>query len=98
MEEVLIKTEGVNVRILGLGAGEEIHWHYHTEVADYIFALDGEIEIQLKEPDENVLLAPGQRYKVATRRIHRVVNVSNRENRYLLIQGIGRYDFNKVDS
>ena len=93
-EEVLLKTENVSVRILELDAGGALPWHHHSEVTDYIFALDGEIEVQLRSPDENVALAPGGRCQVATGRVHRVVNMCNRKTKYLLIQGVGKYDFN----
>ncbi len=98
MEEVLVKTDSVSVRILELEAGEALPWHHHSEVTDYVFALDGDIEVQLRAPDEKVLLAPGNRYTVATGRVHRVVNLCDKKTKYLLVQGIGKYDFNKVGS
>ncbi len=98
MEEVLIKTDSVSVRIVELEAGGALPWHHHSEVADYIFALDGEIEIQLRSPDETVALTPGQRCTVSTGRVHRVVNMCQRKTKYLLIQGIGKYDFNRAES
>ncbi len=98
MEEVLIKTDSVSVRILELEAGEVLSWHHHSEVTDYVFALDGDIEVQLRAPDEKVRLAPGNRCTVATGRVHRVVNLCDKKTKYLLVQGIGKYDFNKVGS
>ena len=98
MEEVLIQTDNVSVRVLELEAGEALPWHHHSEVTDYVFALDGEIEVQLRSPDEKAALAPGERYQVATGRVHRVVNLCNRKTRYLIIQGVGKYDFNTAGS
>ncbi len=98
MEEVLIKTDSVSVRTLELEAGEALPWHHHSEVTDYVFALDGEIEVQLRSPDERVALTPGRRCEVSTGRIHRVVNMCKRKTKYLLIQGVGKYDFNRADS
>jgi quercetin dioxygenase-like cupin family protein len=98
MEEVLIKTDNVSVRILELEAGGALPWHHHSEVTDYVFALDGKIEVQLRSPDEKVALAPGQRCEVPTGRVHRVVNMCQRKTRYLLIQGVGKYDFNRAGS
>ncbi len=98
MEEVLIQTDNVSVRILELEAGEALPWHSHSEVTDYVFALDGEIEVQLRSPDGKVALAPGQRCDVPTGRIHRVVNMCQRKTKYLIIQGVGKYDFNKAGS
>ena len=98
MEEVLIKTDSVSVRIMELEAGEALPWHYHSEVTDQVFALDGEIEIQLRSPDEKVALMPGERCEVSTGRVHRVVNMFQGKTKYLLIQGVGKYDFNRVGS
>ncbi|MEK6600736.1 MAG: cupin domain-containing protein, partial [Candidatus Binatota bacterium] len=81
-----------------LEAGEALPWHYHSEVTDYVFALDGEIEIQLRSPDETVTLTPGKKWEVPTGRIHRVVNMCREKTKYLLIQGIGKYDFNRAGS
>ena len=86
------------MRILELEAGEALPWHHHSEVTDYVFALDGEIEIQLRSPDEKVALTPGERCEVSTGRGHRVVNLCQRKTKYLLIQGVGKYDFNRVGS
>jgi quercetin dioxygenase-like cupin family protein len=98
MEEVLIQTDNVSVRILELEAGGALPWHHHSEVTDYVFALDEEIEVQLRSPDETVRLTPGERCAVPTGRVHRVVNMCQRKTKYLLIQGVGKYDFNKVGS
>ena len=98
MEEVLIKTDNVSVRIMELEEGEALPWHHHSEVTDYVFALDGGIEIQLKSPDEKVALTPGGRCEVSTGRVHRVVNMCQRKTKYLLIQGVGKYDFNRAGS
>ncbi len=98
MEEILINTDSVSVRIVELEAGGALPWHHHSEVTDYVFALDGEIEVQMRSPDEKVALAPGQRCDVSTGRVHRVVNMCQRKTKYLIVQGVGKYDFNKVGS
>lgn len=64
MEEVLIQTDSVSVRILELEVGEALPWHHHSEVTDHIFALDGEIEVQFGSPDEKVALGiPGMEFR-----------------------------------
>ncbi len=98
MEEVLIKTDNVSVRILELKEREQLPWHHHSEVTDYVFALDGEIEVQLRSPEATVTLSPGQKYQVTRGRVHRVVNPCTRKTKYLLVQGVGRYDFQKAAS
>lgn len=92
--EVLIKTDTVRVRIMSLAPREIADWHYHTEVTDEIFCLTGQIIIRLKEPDEENELHPGERCQIKTGRIHQLENRGNEEATYLLIQGVGKYDFN----
>ena len=96
-EEVLVSSEDVRVRVLGLGPGEETPWHYHTVVVDHIVCLEGHVVVYKKDPDEEISLRPGERCKIDVMRGHRVVNGGSGGAKYLLIQGVGRYDFNPID-
>lgn len=93
-EEIVIKTENTRVRVVELGAGEVAKWHSHSEVTDNMFCLTGRLTVRMQGPDEEVLLLPGQRCTVAQGRVHQVVNVDASKMTYLLVQGVGRYDFN----
>jgi len=95
-EEVLIKTQDVSVRILLLAPREIAPWHYHREITDNMFCLSGQLEVQLQDPAQTLSLQPGQRCEVSPGRIHRVINPTDQEARYLLVQGAGAYDFNVV--
>ena len=98
-EEILIQTRDVQVRIIELKAAEMTPYHHHTEITDNMFGISGEISVQMKDPDEEVLLTPGSRCTVATGRIHRVVNdLQTKTSSYLLIQGVGSYDFIEDDA
>ncbi|MFQ5683778.1 MAG: cupin domain-containing protein [Candidatus Binatia bacterium] len=97
-EDILIQTEEVRVRVLKLESHEEAAWHYHSEITDNMFGLGGNIEIQLRAPEEKVLLGLGQRCEVRSGREHRVVNKGKQKARYLLVQGVGKYDYNVVNS
>ncbi|NJC97767.1 MAG: hypothetical protein C3F07_04810 [Anaerolineales bacterium] len=92
--EVMIKTETVRVRIMSLEPRETADWHYHTEVTDDIFCLTGTIMVRMKEPDEAVELTPGKRCRIKPRRTHQLENPDEETATYLLIQGVGKYDFN----
>lgn len=95
-EAVLIKTRDVSVRILVLAPGEIAPWHYHREITDHMFCLSGRLDIQFQSPGQTLSLQPGQRCEVSPGRVHRVVNSTDQEARYLLVQGVGVYDFNVV--
>ena len=96
-EEFLIQTDTVRVRVMELQPGEATAWHFHREVTDHMVCLSGVIEVRL-QPDAAVhVLLPGQRCTVAVLQVHQVANTSDSETgSYLLIQGVGRYDFNPV--
>ena len=96
--EVIVKTDNVRVRIMALAPREIADWHYHTEVIDDIFCLTGTILVRLKEPEEEHKLAPGGRCQIKPERHHQLENLTDKEATYLLVQGVGKYDFNVVRS
>jgi quercetin dioxygenase-like cupin family protein len=96
MEEVILKTKDVSVRMIGLEPSDTGQWHFHTEVTDNMFCLTGTLSVFLKGPEEEVSLFPGQRCEVVKGRVHRVMNRSPEGVKYLLVQGVGSYDFNVV--
>jgi quercetin dioxygenase-like cupin family protein len=89
----IIKTENVLVRIMELEKDASAKWHFHSEVTDFFVCLKGAIQVQTKNPDESTSLQPGQQAQVAPRKVHRVVNIYADKTEYLLIQGVGSYDF-----
>jgi len=93
-EEVILKTKDVSVRIMPLGPKANKPWHFHRNVIDNIFCLSGTIVIRLKNPQEELVLKPGDRIEILPYRIHQVVNPEVQDSTYLLVQGVGEYDFN----
>ena len=97
-EEVILKTKDVSVRVLSLKPEEVLPWHFHSKVADNMFCLSGEILVRLRDPDEQITLRQGQRCEVRQGRVHQVANGGTTSAQYLLVQGVGKYDFNTVNS
>lgn len=96
--ETLIETGDVRVRILSLALGEATAWHHHSAVTDRMVCLQGPVAVECRDPEARYELPAGGYCEVAVNRVHRVVNLSAGEARYLLVQGVGRYDFNRVDA
>ncbi len=92
--EVIAQTENLRVRIMVLGPLELNDWHYHTEVTDDIFCLTGTILVRVQNPNDEFCLEPGQRHRIKVGTVHQLENLENRDSTYLLVQGIGKYDFN----
>lgn len=95
-DEVILETGDVRVRILVLDAGQATAWHFHSQVIDRMLCLQGRIVIEYQGPQERIELCSGGRCEVAVERVHRVVNPGSEVAKYLLVQGVGRYDFNVV--
>lgn len=95
-DEVILETDNVRVRILTLDAGQATAWHFHSEVTDKMLCLQGQIAIEYQNPQERIELRPDGRCEVTVERVHRVVNTGPDIAKYLLVQGVGRYDFNVV--
>ena len=89
----IIRTENVLVRQMELENGASTEWHYHTEVTDYSVCLTGSIKVEIKNHDDAPILLPGHQAEVHPPQIHRVVNSFACKSLYLLIQGVGKYDF-----
>ncbi|MDH4008999.1 MAG: hypothetical protein OEU35_13105 [Desulfuromonadales bacterium] len=96
-DEVILETGNVRVRVMVLEAREATAWHFHSEITDRMFCLQGLIAVEYQDPRESVELACGERCEVAVKRVHRVINVLPETAKYLLVQGVGHYDFNVVD-
>jgi len=92
----IIKTGDVSVRIMELAKDAATDWHYHTEVKDFFVCLTGMVAVETRNPEGRTTLGPGQRAEIDTGIVHRVVKISAEKAEYLLVQGVGTYDFRKV--
>lgn len=95
-KEPILETADARVTLMTLAPGEGTPWHKHTAVTDTALRLDGEVEVQARAPEETIRLAPGVPCRMAPGRPHRVVNAGDGPCRFLLVQGVGPYDFVKL--
>jgi mannose-6-phosphate isomerase-like protein (cupin superfamily) len=84
---------GFRITELQISPSQKVPWHYHNNVADTFYVLAGNLRIFLREPKEEVRLAPGESYRVPARRPHLVINGGSTSATFLVLQGIGEYDF-----
>jgi quercetin dioxygenase-like cupin family protein len=84
---------GFRITELQISATQQVPWHYHTNVQDTVYVLEGELRLFLRDPKEEVRLAPGQTYAVRPGRSHLVTNAGQRSATFLVLQGIGEYDY-----
>lgn len=95
---VAAKGADVLVREYTLDPGERIPWHSHTEVSDYYYGLEGLVVVETRVPPARHEILAGQSASVAPPTVHQLSNPSRQRCRFLLIQGVGKYDFVKAGS
>jgi quercetin dioxygenase-like cupin family protein len=84
---------GFRITELQISPTQKVPWHLHTNVQDTFYVLGGVLRLFLREPQEEVRLAPGETYTVNARRPHLVTNGGDASATFLVLQGIGEYDF-----
>jgi mannose-6-phosphate isomerase-like protein (cupin superfamily) len=94
--QVVARGSDVQVRVLTLAPEGLIPWHYHSESNDHYYVLEGALSIETREPDENLSLGVGKSHIVAPGTKHCVSNRGKSDTRFLIIQGVGKYDWLKA--
>ena len=84
---------GFRISELKLSARQKVPWHYHSNVADTFYVLEGSLRIFLQKPKQEVRLQPGETFTAEARRPHLVTNGGKGSVTFLVLQGIGEYDF-----
>jgi len=84
---------GFRIAELQLSATQTVPWHYHTNIADTFYVLAGEMRLFLQKPKEEVRLKPGETFTAVAGRPHLVTNAGESSLTFLIMQGIGEYDY-----
>jgi quercetin dioxygenase-like cupin family protein len=84
---------GFRITELQLSAKQKVPWHTHTNVSDTFYVLEGHMRLFLQNPKEEVNLRPGEVYVVKPTRPHLVTNGATTSLTFLVLQGVGAYDF-----
>jgi len=84
---------GFRIQEIQISKTQKVPWHYHNNVQDTFYVLSGSVRLFLRDPKEEVRLGPGDTYSVKARRPHLVVNGGDASATFLVLQGIGGYDF-----
>jgi quercetin dioxygenase-like cupin family protein len=86
----------VQARIFTLAPGEEIPWHFHSNVSDWYLVTKGTLSIETRAPAARQALSAGATYRIPPKTAHLISNRSQSDASFLLVQGVGAYDFIKV--
>ena len=95
-EQVAIHAErpGFRMAEIRLTPTQRVPWHHHSNIADTFYVLQGRVRITLQHPEEQVELGVGECWGPAfAGRPHLVTNPSTDTACFLVLQGMGEYDF-----
>lgn len=94
--ETIVSGSDVRARLYTLAPGDVIPWHFHSEVTDWYFCLAGKLSVETRAPRGHEVLDVGGDYAIPPKTAHRISNGGERDCRFLLLQGVGQYDFRKI--
>src|SRR6266699_1430623 len=84
---------GFRIAELQISPTQKVPWHYHTHIQDTFYVIEGRLRLFLRDPKQEVHLGPGDTYSVRPRRPHLVANGRDGSATFLVLQGIGEYDY-----
>jgi mannose-6-phosphate isomerase-like protein (cupin superfamily) len=84
---------GFRISELQISPTQQVPWHFHTNIRDTFYVLEGELRLFLRDPEGDVRLKPGETYTVRAGRPHLVTNPGRTSATFLVLQGIGEYDY-----
>ncbi len=93
-----IAAEGIDlcVSILTRAAGERGPWHYHSEMADNIVRMEEITIVETWALRATYVLEPAQRCTIGPKIAHFAHGNDGGPWRYLIVQGVGIYDWMPV--
>jgi quercetin dioxygenase-like cupin family protein len=94
--EILAETPELRMVALTLAEGQEVPWHWHTNVSDRFFCMQGPMVVETRAPRQVFELNAGETCVVPAKRAHRVTGKNGGPCKFGVLQGIGSYDFNPV--
>ena len=91
--EIVAEGADLRVSVLTLDRDRCVPWHFHNEVTDSFVCLDGSMVVETRAPRAMHELSPGQRCAVPPKTAHYVHGKNDGPCQFLIIQGVGTYDF-----
>jgi quercetin dioxygenase-like cupin family protein len=90
--ELIVDTPDVRVAEITLAPQADTPPHEHTQVDEVCYCIEGELSCEA-EGEAPVVLRAGQKKTFAAGSDHRLRNRGETTCRFLLIHGVGRFDF-----
>lgn len=89
----ILETGEVRVTQFALDQGQCVPWHHHSIISDTFVCVEGPLQILTRAPEESRILQVGERTTVEPGRPHRVSGIDDAPCRFVIVQGVGTYDY-----
>jgi quercetin dioxygenase-like cupin family protein len=84
---------GFRISELQLSPSQTVPWHFHTNISDTFYVLEGKMRLFLQNPKQEVRLGVGESFVAVAGRPHLVTNAGQSSLTFLILQGVGEYDY-----
>ena len=84
---------GFRISELQISPTQRVPWHYHNNIQDTFYVIEGHLRLFMRDPAEEVRLGLGETYSVRPGRPHMVTNGGDSSATFLVLQGVGEYDY-----
>lgn len=84
---------GFRISELQISPTQRVPWHYHNNIQDTFYVIEGHLRLFMRDPKEEVRLGLGETYSVRPGRPHMVTNGGDTSATFLVLQGVGEYDY-----
>jgi len=91
--ELVAEGADLRVQVLSLATGQCVPWHYHSEISDSFVCLEGPMVVETRAPRHTYRLLAGERCAVPPKTAHYVHGEAEGPCKFLIVQGVGVYDF-----
>ena len=95
--KTIAEGQDLRVRQLTLTGGQAVPWHYHSAITDSFVGLKGATVVETRTPAGKTVLLPGEQCAVPPGQAHKVYGQDGEGCSFLIIQGVGVYDFIAAD-
>jgi quercetin dioxygenase-like cupin family protein len=91
--ETVAEAPSLRVIVISLSPGQSVPWHIHTQITDTFYCLEGTVVVEHRGDMPTVEVATGSTYAVLPNTPHYVHGKDSGSCKFLIVQGIGVYDF-----
>ena len=93
----LAEAPGLRVRLLSLSGAQCVPWHLHSTITDTFFCRHGQVRVLTRAPEAEYVLRAGEMLAIPPNTAHYVECGDSDSCSFIIVQGVGEYDYVELD-